>query len=218
MKMCNVCKDEKTNNFFHRDKSRADGLSYRCKECDKKISSSYRKKNPGKSKDIIKKWFKDNPHKNREAVKRYQDKNRDMVREKHRKYNAEHPEKNREITKRYRNTPKGKLRHSISNGILRSLNGNKDGKCWALLLDYSIDQLKHHIEKQFKDGMSWENYGQWHIDHKIPISVFNFETPDDIDFKKCWELKNLQPMWALENIRKRDKLDKPFQPSLRIAI
>jgi hypothetical protein len=62
----------------------------------------------------------------------------------------------------------------------------------------------------------WKNYGEWHVDHKIPQSAFNFETPEDIDFKKCWALKNIQPMWAKENIIKSNRINKPFQPSLRI--
>jgi hypothetical protein len=65
--------------------------------------------------------------------------------------------------------------------------------------------------------MTWGNYGQWHVDHKIPISAFNYETPDDIDFKRCWALKNLRPMWAKENISKGAKLDKPFQPALALS-
>lgn len=60
-------------------------------------------------------------------------------------------------------------------------------------------------------------YRGWHIDHKIPKSAFNFETPEDIDFKRCWALKNLQPLWAAENIKKHDRVDKPFQPSLAIG-
>jgi 5-methylcytosine-specific restriction endonuclease McrA len=65
--------------------------------------------------------------------------------------------------------------------------------------------------------MNWENYGSyWHIDHKIPISVFNFEKPEDYDFKRCWNLKNLQPLEKFKNMSKGNRLDKHFQPSLAI--
>jgi 5-methylcytosine-specific restriction endonuclease McrA len=50
--------------------------------------------------------------------------------------------------------------------------------------------------------MSWENYGKWHIDHVVPDSFFFYQTTRDIGFKKSWELKNLQPLWALDNIKK----------------
>ena len=64
--------------------------------------------------------------------------------------------------------------------------------------------------------MIWGNYGDWHIDHKIPISAFNFTKPEHEDFKRCWALSNLQPLWAKDNISKNAKLEKHFQPSLAI--
>jgi 5-methylcytosine-specific restriction endonuclease McrA len=68
--------------------------------------------------------------------------------------------------------------------------------------------------------MTWGNYGRhgWHIDHRIPISAFNFKAPTDIDFKKCWALSNLQPLWSHENQKKYNKLLKPFQPSLNLQL
>ena len=51
----------------------------------------------------------------------------------------------------------------------------------------------------------------------IPKSAFNFETAEDADFKKCWALENLQPLWAKDNLRKSNKIHKPFQPSLAIG-
>jgi len=78
--------------------------------------------------------------------------------------------------------------------------------------------LIKYLEKKFEEGMSWENYGkEWHIDHKLPISKFNFKTTDDPDFKICWSLKNLQPMWAKENMSKNNKLEKPLQMSLSFS-
>jgi 5-methylcytosine-specific restriction endonuclease McrA len=97
--------------------------------------------------------------------------------------------------------------------------GVKAGRHWESLVGYNVDQLKKHLEKRFKVGMTWDNYGPyWHIDHIIPISAFNFETPNDIDFKKCWALKNLQPLEAVENLRKNDRLKIPFQPSFFISV
>jgi len=66
--------------------------------------------------------------------------------------------------------------------------------------------------------MSWENYGKWHIDHIIPISKFNFITSEHLDFKRCWALKNLQPLEAKQNMSKGKKLNNSFQPSLRLVI
>jgi hypothetical protein len=96
----------------------------------------------------------------------------------------------------------------------------KNGRSWQALVGYSVDDLRQHIENQFKDGMTWERFlaGEIHIDHKIPVSAFNFITTEDIDFKRCWAISNLQPLWAKDNLKKKDKLLKPFQPSLAIAV
>ena len=66
-----------------------------------------------------------------------------------------------------------------------------------------------HLEKQFKEGMTWNNYGYygWHIDHIRPVSSFNFNSYDDPEFKECWALSNLQPLWGKENISKKDKFE-----------
>ena len=111
---------------------------------------------------------------------------------------------------------KFKLNGNISSGISGSLEGNKNGRHWEDLVGYTLNDLKNHLEKLFQSGMTWKNYGEWHIDHKIPKAAFNFTRPEHVDFKKCWALKNLQPLWAKENMLKGAKLDKPFQPSLKI--
>lgn len=103
-----------------------------------------------------------------------------------------------------------KLNRYISRGIRHSLNGNKQGQHWEDLVDYNLEDLKKHLEKHFKAGMTWENYGSWHIDHKIPISAFVFDSSNDRGFKKCWALSNLQPLWAKENLKKANKILAPF--------
>jgi len=100
--------------------------------------------------------------------------------------------------------------------IIWSLKGNKKRLQWSIMVGYNKEELKKHLEKQFTDGMNWQSFlkGEIHIDHIVPISAFNFTKPEHTDFKKCWALKNLQPMWARENIIKSNKLTKHFQPSL----
>jgi hypothetical protein len=75
------------------------------------------------------------------------------------------------------------------------------------ILKYTPEELISHLEKQFTDSMTWENYGEWHVDHRIPISSFNFESVDDDSFIKCWCLDNLQPMWGVENIKKSNRME-----------
>lgn len=133
------------------------------------------------------------------------------------------PDRVRELVNRgnikSRSTSKGKLNHNIGNNIGHSLRGSKAGRRWEDLVGFTVEQLKKHLEKRFEPRMTWENYGTyWEIDHKIPIAVFNFEKPEDIDFRLCWSLKNLQPLEAKKNRSKQDKIGKPFQPSLLVAL
>lgn len=68
------------------------------------------------------------------------------------------------------------------------------------LIGCSIEQLKQHLEKQFKLGMSWFNYGKWHVDHIKPCA--SFDLTDIEQQKQCFNYTNLQPLWAEENLVK----------------
>jgi hypothetical protein len=72
-------------------------------------------------------------------------------------------------------------------------------------LGWSANQLKEHLEPQFVEGMSWENHGVrgWHVDHIRPISSF----PDGTPLSVINELKNLRPLWAVDNLKKGAKWD-----------
>ena len=89
----------------------------------------------------------------------------------------------------------------------RALGKAKAGRSWRTFVDYTLEELMTHLERQFLHGMTWENKGDWHIDHIIPRSSFEYSSPDDQEFKKCWALSNLQPLWAVDNIRKNAKID-----------
>ena len=69
-------------------------------------------------------------------------------------------------------------------------------------LGYTKEDLCNYIESLFKDGMSWDNINDWQIDHIRPVASFNYTTTDCEDFKKCWALENLQPLWAKDNLSK----------------
>ena len=149
-----------------------------------------------------------------------------------RRYDERHPEEGaaRRKTEEYRKwmrqwyrkrrkEPKWNLCHCVSSRMRGSLARGKEGRSWKEYVDYSLDDLIRHLEKLFKHGMTWENHGiYWHIDHVIPIAAFNFKTPHDVDFKRCWALKNLQPLETKKNLSKGKKLTKPFQPSLALAV
>ena len=122
--------------------------------------------------------------------------------------------------KRAREDPKYRLDRAMKGGMWYALK-NKSGKngCpWESLVGYTLDDLRKHLEKKFLPGMNWDNYGRnigcWSIDHIIPKSAFNYNSTSDIDFQKCWALKNLRPLWHSDNLSKNAKLNNPFQPSL----
>ncbi len=112
--------------------------------------------------------------------------------------------------------PIKRINKRIATAIWRTLSGSKGGHHSENLLEFTVSQLRLHLEKQFEPWMNWENYGEWHVDHKIPVAAFNFQTPQDLDFKRCWALKNLQPLAARKNISKGARIEVPFQPSLLI--
>lgn len=191
-KKCTKCGQMKSLDKFQNDKRIISGIGARCKTCQNLRCSIYGKNNREKIRELNRAWVKNNKGK---ALKNWS--------------NAH---------LRRRNNKNFKLNVSMASGIWHAIGDKKGGRRWESLVDFTLEQLVKHIEKQFTEGMSWDRYmaGEIHIDHKIPKAAFNFETESDVDFKRCWSLKNLQPMWASENCSKRATLQKPFQPSLTI--
>lgn len=108
-----------------------------------------------------------------------------------------------------------KLRSVIMNAIRRNIiNKTVEEQEQAIhsILGYSSKELKDHLESRFETKMTWDNYGEWHIDHIKPESWFTYEQPTDEEFKKCWALDNLQPMWASQNIDKNNKYEGKYRP------
>lgn len=80
----------------------------------------------------------------------------------------------------------------------------------------TVAQLRKHLERQFPSGMTWQNHGEWHIDHIIPLAAFDFAGfPAQI--KQAQHYTNLRPMWAEDNLRKSDTLTRPVQLELIAA-
>lgn len=83
-----------------------------------------------------------------------------------------------------------------------ALRGNEKSGNTISLLGCSIIALKEYLTNRFKNGMNWDNYGEWHIDHIVPCAKFDLRHPEEQ--KKCFHYTNLQPLWALDNILKSD--------------
>lgn len=155
--------------------------------------------------------------------KKYYEKNRDRIIEKQLKYDHEHKEHRKKYIKIYNKEHKDQIneyqkiykknRHQLiqvklSNNLRSRLNKaikihSKTGSA-VKDLGCTILELKIHLEKQFKEGMNWDNWSRtgWHIDHKKPLS--KFDLTDRSQFLVAVHYTNLQPMWCIENIKKGD--------------
>jgi hypothetical protein len=103
-------------------------------------------------------------------------------------------------------SPSRRIRTYFTSAICHSLKGTtKGGKSWETILGYSTADLIAHLERQFTKGMTWDNYGEWHVDHIVPVASFAITSAQDDTFKACWALSNLRPLWARENLKKRAK-------------
>lgn len=103
--------------------------------------------------------------------------------------------------KRYHTDPRYKLTCTLRNRFREAIKKNFKRSSVLDLVGCSMEELKQHLESQFKQGMTWNNHGvgdgKWHIDHIIPLSVF-----DDPQSKQAWSKDNLQPLWGSENCSK----------------
>ena len=104
--------------------------------------------------------------------------------------------------KRRSATNKQKKKYPNLDYSIRNAVSNNTNTRYCELFDYTIEQLQEHLEKQFTLGMNWVAFraGKIHIDHIKPQSLFDLS--NDIEYKKCWSLNNLQPLWAADNLAK----------------
>jgi hypothetical protein len=103
--------------------------------------------------------------------------------------------------------PLFRLKENMGRAVYTTLKHNKDNKPTFSLLPYTKEQLKEHIQNQFDNNMTWDNYGSyWHLDHIIPQDALPYDSFEHPNFFKCWALDNLQPLEAKANIRKSNKI------------
>lgn len=161
-------------------------------------------------------WFKNKEQISRRRKKRYRD-NYETVIEKRKEYTSNNRKMISDRAARYcANRRKGdveyrilcNLRSRISAALKNSGKSNRTIK----LIGCTIAELRKHLSKQFKPGMTWDNYGEWHVDHIVPCACFDLSFPNQQ--KECFNYKNLRPMWAVDNLKKGTKLERPFQPFL----
>lgn len=227
MKSCARCGEPKPNTAenFAPSRSHKDGFLGTCRDCRRAYIREWHRKwratEAGRAakREATLKWerSKKGGEKNRKAKRAWKEKNREkVIRLQRASRAAETPEQRSRrfaINADYRRRrckidAPFRMRVALSVRIansLRTRGTSKRSRNWEQLVGYTLAELKAHIERQFLRGMTWDNYGEWHVDHIVPISAFHWRSPDDDDFRPCWALANLRPTWALDNLRKKDK-------------
>lgn len=110
----------------------------------------------------------------------------------------------KEIYARRRARPYEKMAAAVRARVYECLKKGYKSVKTEKLIGMTFKELKVYIEDRFKEGMTWENYGEWHIDHIIPISSFDLTKAENQ--KKAFHYTNLQPLWARENLQKHTKM------------
>jgi hypothetical protein len=182
------------------------------KENDVKMDTPGRRYFGGK-KTSDKKYYESNKEKISEYYSEWREKNKEHLKEYQKRWREENRDKLRKTKRDYERNRKARdpLYKLINNfrtaiyQVLKENNINKNGHYFEIL-KYTPEDLISHLETKFTNGMTWDNYGEWHVDHIKPISSYIILEIGDDEFMNCWSLSNLQPLWGKENISKSNKL------------
>ena len=160
----------------------------------KKLSKKYRDANKEEIAKRHKKWYDQNKEKVAKYIKQYYDRNKEKILKQRKEYRKN----------KLKNDINFKILHNLRRRINNALKGNTKSLNTMILIECEIDYLMFHIQKQFTKSMSWDNYGLWHIDHKLPCASFDLSKPSEQ--RKCFNYRNLQPLWAIDNLKKSNKI------------
>lgn len=181
---------------------------HKCAECNRLKIAKWRKDNPDYEVDRYKSDAEYRAKKISRASS-YYEKNKGRVNDRKKVYQASlcretARKKSREYLREWRGRPRSKAILFMRNCLKRMMR-YKNPTRTEKVIGYSRDCLVRHIEGRFAEGMSWDNYGEWHIDHIKPISAFvrEGETRPSV----VHALGNLQPLWASDNLSKSSKYD-----------
>lgn len=211
-KACRKCKIAKDLSEFHKDKKKKFGRRNSCKECIKSFGVEYRERNKEAIQEKKRKDYLKDPEKVISRASRHQKEKPEMARARKSAWRDKHRERvNAEKREKYHTKmkfdPRDKV-ESSARGMLRRVlklaKKEKTGKTFEVL-GYSYDQFRDHMESLFEEGMTWDNNGEWHLDHIVPVSELlnlGIDCPKVIN-----QLKNLRPVWAFDNLSRNYRFD-----------
>ena len=203
MKICSKCGKTKEFSEFYKSQGEKDGLQYYCKVCVKESKKNvvvnkerfkqqhlkYRDKNREKLNNKSKKYYKENKVICLKRIKEYRSKNKESINEYNRKYQV----------KRCQEDDLYRFSKNLRSRLNKVLSGKV--KSTQELLGAPFSVVKEYLTTTFTEGMSWENYGEWHVDHKIPLA--SATTKGEVE--KLFHYTNLQALWAEDNLSKGAK-------------
>jgi hypothetical protein len=216
-KVCTTCKINKPITDFSSHPLGKFGVRSKCKLCSTEASKKYNNKH----KEERKQYYLNNKEKLLKQHKEYHLNNKEHIQKQTKDYRGRKDKQIKNQQKQWRKTHKSFIKNKekwqLKNNIYFKLvfclrrrlnialkNNQKSGHTLELL-GCSIKKLKKHLESQFKEGMTWDNYSfyGWHVDHIIPCAKFDLSK--ESEQKKCFNYTNLQPLWMQENLKKGAK-------------
>jgi hypothetical protein len=211
LQICTKCNIEKpaTLEFFHIRKSN-NKLNTMCKICVNERNSKYRENNQDKIVAGRHKHYLNNKSSINKKNREYYYTHKEQSRANGRNWEKNNPDKVREHRRKMKkqrrdNDPLFKMKENLRCRYWIALTRKNfyKGAKFSEYIGCSLDELKQHLEKQFKPGMNWNNYtiDGWHIDHIVPLASAKTEE----ELIKLLHYSNLQPLWASENYKKKDK-------------
>jgi len=193
-KICSKCKIKKSVKEFYKRSDRKVGIMPSCKKCCQEYCSKPEVKRNRREHFKIYKltegYKKYKKHHSEVYMKEYREKNKIQIAKKHLEY----------ITNKRKTDINYRLTENLRKRLNHALKGDTKFSSVLKLLGCSLESLKKHLESQFKPGMFWNNYGEWHIDHIRSCYTFNLSKLSEQ--RKCFNWTNLQPLWAEENCSK----------------
>lgn len=201
-KYCKRCNETKLVSNFYKNKHKKDGLQVYCKPCMKNENQKNYINHKDTWDERTKIYNKTDSNKKyrREWAKNKYDNN-----EEHRKkcikkaVNYERNMLNTNIEYKLKHVLKSRIRDALKKHLVNKYRNTNN------LTGCTMEELKSHLENQFKEGMTWDNHGDWHIDHIKPCCSFDLTKEEEQ--KKCFHFTNLQPLWAKDNLSKGGKYE-----------
>ncbi len=218
-KHCNNCNETKEVTEFYKSSNKGGGYRPRCKACYRQQSKEYDSRpEVKKRKSKRAKEYNADPKVREHRIKKQKEyAATEAAKEKRAKYLEEYYSKEENRARRSINSlrhhnkkraedPAYRLQCMVGTAVWRGLKGLRKTCSTFEALPYTPEQLKEHLESQFEDWMTWDNYGDWHVDHIFPQSLLPYDSFDHPNFIRCWSLDNLRPLEARENIIKSNKI------------